>query len=146
MNTSPMISLLAVALAGCATSGPPIQKQCQHENAASETDIGYCRAVRVGNVLYLSGTAAQGDMPNAIRSIYGRLQKALESNGLTYADVVREVVYATDLDAFIQNRELRKAFYGPDLPAATWVQVQRLYTPALVVEVELTAIDRKPAR
>ena len=97
-------------------------------------------------MLYLSGTAAQGDMPNAIRSIYGRLGKVLEQHGLSYADVVREVVYATDLDAFIQHKDLRKAFYGEDFPAATWVQIQRLYTPSFVVEVELTAVDRKASR
>jgi 2-iminobutanoate/2-iminopropanoate deaminase len=145
MKTLLVPTLLALAISGCASVGPPIQKQCFHENAASESDIGYCRAVRVGNVLYISGTAGQGDMPNAIRSIYERLQKALEANGLTYADVVREVVYATDLDGFIQHKDLRKAFYGENLPAATWVQVQRLYVPSLIVEVELTAVDRKRA-
>jgi 2-iminobutanoate/2-iminopropanoate deaminase len=141
---TPLVPLLfALALSGCASIGPPTQKQCIHENEASEASIGYCRAIRVGNVLYISGTAGQGDMPSAIRSVYGRLQKVLEDNGLSYADVVREVVYATDLDAFIQYKELRKPFYGESLPAATWVQVQRLYTPSLVVEVELTAVDRK---
>jgi 2-iminobutanoate/2-iminopropanoate deaminase len=143
MKTPLTPALIALAISGCASVGPPIQKQCFHENALSESDIGYCQAVSVGNVLYISGTAGQGDMPSAIRSIYGRLQKTLEENGLTYADVVREVVYATDLDAFIQYKDLRKAFYGRDLPAATWVQVERLYVPSLVVEVELTAVDRK---
>jgi enamine deaminase RidA (YjgF/YER057c/UK114 family) len=145
MKTPLMPMLLALAMSACASVAPPIEKRCIHENEVSETDIGYCGAIRVGNALYISGAAAQGDMPSAIRSVYGRLQKTLEINGLSYADVVREVVYATDLDAFIQHRELRKAFYGQTLPAATWVQVQRLYVPSLVVEVELTAIDRKGA-
>jgi len=48
-------------------------------------------------------------------------------------------VFATDLDAFIRNKEIRKEFYGASLPAATWVQVQRLYLPSFVVEVEVTA-------
>jgi enamine deaminase RidA (YjgF/YER057c/UK114 family) len=52
---------------------------------------------------------------------------------------VKENVYATDLDAFIRNKEARKAFYGEALPAATWVQVQRLYSPSFVVEIELVA-------
>jgi enamine deaminase RidA (YjgF/YER057c/UK114 family) len=53
--------------------------------------------------------------------------------------VVKETVFATDLDAFVKNKEIRKEFYGPALPAATWVQVQRLYSPSLVLEVEVTA-------
>lgn len=79
-------------------------------------------------------------MGAAIRKVYGRLQRTLEANGLTFANVVKENVYTTDLDAFIQNKEVRKEFYAnTPLPAATWVQVQRLYTPATVLEVELVA-------
>ena len=55
-------------------------------------------------------------------------------------DVVKENVYATNLDAFIEHKALRKEFYaGTPLPAATWVQVQRLYVPSLVLEVEIVA-------
>jgi enamine deaminase RidA (YjgF/YER057c/UK114 family) len=80
-------------------------------------------------------------MPSAIQSVYGNLQKTLEANGLTFANVVKENVYSTDLDAFIQNKALRKQFYiNTSMPAATWVQVQRLYTPAVVLEVELVAV------
>jgi 2-iminobutanoate/2-iminopropanoate deaminase len=134
-------ALGALVASGCAAVGPPIQKQCFHANDSSEKDIGYCQAVRVGNTLYVAGTAGEGDMASAIRSVYDRLQKTLEVNGLTFANVVKENVYATDLDAFIQNIDLRKRFYGETLPAATWVQVQRLYVPSLVVEVELTAVQ-----
>lgn len=108
MKTPLFTTLLALVMSGCASLGPPIQNQCFHENERSEGDIGYCRAVRVGDTLYISGTAGQGDMATAIRSVYGRLQKTLQKNGLSYADVVREVVYATDLDAFIEHKELRK--------------------------------------
>ena len=48
-------------------------------------------------------------------------------------------VYTTDLDAFEKSKDIRKRFYGDSLPAATWVQVQRLFLPSLVVEVELIA-------
>jgi len=78
-------------------------------------------------------------MDAAVRSVYDRLKQILEANGLSFASVVKETVFATDLDAFIRNKELRKEFYGKSLPAATWVQVQRLYLPSFVVEVELTA-------
>jgi 2-iminobutanoate/2-iminopropanoate deaminase len=111
-------------------------------NDSSEKVIGYCQAVRVGNTLYIAGTAGEGDMASAIRSVYDRLQKTLEANGLTFANVVKENVYATDLDAFIQNKDLRKKCYGQTFPVATWIQVQRLYVPSLVVEVELTAVYR----
>jgi enamine deaminase RidA (YjgF/YER057c/UK114 family) len=78
-------------------------------------------------------------MDSAVRSVYERLRRILEANGLSFANVVKENVFATDLDAFNRNKEIRKEFYGSALPAATWVQVQRLYIPSLVVEIELTA-------
>jgi len=142
MRAIVLVSLLTVVVSACTSVGIPIQKQCFHANETIELDIGYCEAVRVGNTLHVSGTAGQGDMAGAIRSVYDRLQKTLEANGLTFADVVKENVYATDLDAFIQNKEIRKNYYGQTFPAATWVQVQRLYVPSLVVEIELTAVYR----
>jgi 2-iminobutanoate/2-iminopropanoate deaminase len=134
-------SLLVVfaLLGGCATVGPA-PRSCFHRNESAETEIGYCQAVRMGNTLYVSGTAAQGPMPAAVRAVYDRLKLTLEANGLTFADVVKENVYATDLDAFIASKEIRKEFYRQAMPSATWVQVQRLYVPALVVEIELTAV------
>jgi enamine deaminase RidA (YjgF/YER057c/UK114 family) len=82
-------------------------------------------------------------MDDAVPRVYEQLRRVLESNGLTFADVVKENVYATDLDAFIKASDKRKPYYGAWLPAATWVQVQRLYLPSLVVEVELVAHYRK---
>ena len=126
-------------LAGCASVGPQPQRACFHENEAMEKDIGFCSAVRSGTTLHVSGVVGQGNMDSAVRSVYQRLGKTLKANGLSFADVVKETVFATDLDAFIRNKEIRKDFYGQTLPAATWVQVQRLYSPSFVVEIEITA-------
>jgi len=133
---------LVLVVAGCAATSPPFAKSCYHRNESVETDIGYCQAVRSGNTLYISGTVGQGEMPAAVRAVYERLQKTLEANGLKFADVVKENVYTTNLDAFEQSKAIRKEFYGSSFPAATWVQVQRLFAPSLVLEVELTASYR----
>ena len=123
----------------CATTRAPLAKQCFHLDADIETQIGYCQAVRIGHTLHISGSVGKGEMPAAMRSAYNELRSTLQANGLGFGDVVKENVYTTDLDAFIKNKDVRKEYYGKDFPAATWVQVQRLYTPAFVVEVELTA-------
>jgi enamine deaminase RidA (YjgF/YER057c/UK114 family) len=78
-------------------------------------------------------------MPQAMRGAYDELGKTLSAQGLTFRNVVRETVYTTDLDAFIKNKDVRKEFYGADFPSGSWVQVQRLYSPAFVVEIEITA-------
>ena len=105
-----------------------------------EDGIGYRQAVRVGNTLYISGTTGAGAMPDAIRGVYGELEKTLAHYGLTFAHVVKENIYTTDLDALKANLEVRRTFYGKEYPAATWVQVSRLYQPIHVLEVELIAV------
>jgi enamine deaminase RidA (YjgF/YER057c/UK114 family) len=135
------LAFCSALLTGCAGVAPrsPI-RTCFHDDLAFESEVGYCQAVRVGRTFYVSGNAARGDMSAAIRKVYTDLQKTLEANGLTFANVVKENVYATDLGAFILNKDTRKQFYAnTPLPAATWVQVQRLYTPSNVLEVELIA-------
>jgi 2-iminobutanoate/2-iminopropanoate deaminase len=128
------------ALAGCAAMPVPSQRTCFHRSERIETEIGYCQAVRSGSTLFVSGVAGEGSMDSAVHSVYDRLRQTLAANGLSFADVVKENVYATDLDAFIGTKEIRKDYYGSVLPAATWVQVQRLYLPSFVVEIELTAV------
>lgn len=134
------IFLLGLPSAWAAAPKQPPQRPCFHLHKQFETRVGYCQAVRVGNTLYISGTAAPGDMTSAVQQVYETLKATLNANGLTFADVVKEHVYTTNLDAFKKNEALRKKFYGDTLPAATWVQVQRLFTPKLVLEVELVAV------
>ena len=131
--------IAAMLLSACAAVPQPPPAACFHANEKIEKDIGFCQAVRSGNTLHISGVTGAGDMDAAVRSVYTRLGKVLAANGLSFSNVVKENVFATDLDAFIRNKEIRKEFYGASLPAATWVQVQRLYLPSFVVEVELTA-------
>ncbi len=129
---------LTALLTGCASGNAVGNKSCWHLNPV-EADIGYCQAVRAGNLLHVSGSVGKGEMPSAIRGAYEELKKTLEANGLSFANVVKETVFTTDLDSFIRNKGVRNEYYGHDFPAATWVQVQRLYSPAFVVEVEITA-------
>lgn len=141
------LALLAAALAwsACASAQDKpadtalVKKVC-HQGTAFEKEVGYCNTVRIGNTLYVSGAAAPGPMPDAVKNVYGSLKRTLASHGLTLAHVVKETVYATDLDAFIKHQAMRKAIYGDSYPAATWVQVTRLYDPSLVLEVEVTAV------
>ena len=140
-NYCTLLALTLVLLSGCAAVSPRSSpRTCFHDDEAFEIDVGFCQAVRSGKTLYISGNAAKGEMASAILKVYTDLQKTLEANGLSFANVVKENVYSTDLGAFIQNKAVRKRFYAnTTLPAATWVQVQRLYTPAIVLEVELVA-------
>jgi enamine deaminase RidA (YjgF/YER057c/UK114 family) len=139
LKTAALLLVVGALASGCATTNPPLASSCKHQNEAVERSIGFCQAVRVGDTLYISGVTGAAPMEDAVPRVYEQLRRILEANGLTFADVVKETVYATDLDAFIKASGARKPFYGSWLPAATWVQVQRLYLPSFVVEVELIA-------
>lgn len=144
MNTRLLMSVLLMCLpvaltAACASTELRPAATCRHQDEGIERSIGFCQAVRVGDTLYVSGVAGAAPMETAVPRVYEGLRRVLHANGLTFADVVKETVYATDLDAFINARDARKSFYGSRLPAATWVQVQRLYSPSFVLEVEVIA-------
>jgi 2-iminobutanoate/2-iminopropanoate deaminase len=120
-----------------------VPKKPFHLNEKIEKEIGYAQAVRIGDTLYISGSVGAGEMPAAIRESYDELKKTLAPHGLDFRNVVKENVFTTDLDAFKASKEIQKEYYGMECPAGTWVQVQRLYLPKFVVEVELVAVFPK---
>ena len=94
-----LLASIAVFVGGCAATpstatDPPATGTtasagltCRHRNAQIEQSIGYCQAVRVGDVLYVSGVPADGPMEQAVPAVYRQLQAILEANGLTFAHV-----------------------------------------------------------
>lgn len=137
-----LLLCLGCLLAGSVTAAellPPLQTD-KFQRGKSEDEYGYRGAVRVGNTLYISGNVGKGAMPDAIRTAYGSLQQVLAHYGLGFQHVVKETVYTTQLDALKENRAVRREFYGKEFPAATWVQIDRLFQPDYVIEVELIAV------
>lgn len=105
-----------------------------------ESEIGYVQAVRLGNVLYVSGSVGGGAMPDAIKQAYDTIGRTLAAYQLGFQHVVKENIFTTDLDALKANKDVRKTYYQGDFPAGTWVQVSRLYNPEYVIEVEVQAV------
>src|SRR5688572_26294870 len=94
-----LLFLTALLLSACSSVEPKTQATCFHREVGIEKDIGFCRAVRSGNTLYVSGVTGAGNMDSAVRSAYDQLRQILEANGLSPSNVVKETVFATDLDA-----------------------------------------------
>ena len=90
-------------------------------------------------MLYISGAVTREVTPDGIRSVYPALEKSLKSFGATFRHVVKENLYTTDMDAMKKYNDARKAFYKGDFPAATWVQITRLFMADAKLEVELVA-------
>ena len=104
-----------------------------------DTTAGYAQAVRVDNVLYISGKVARDITPEDITRVYQNLERTLQFYGATFQNVVKENLYTTDIEAMKKFNYARKAFYKSDFPAATWVQISRLFMADAKLEVELIA-------
>ncbi len=109
-------------------------------NRQAEDDIGYAQAVKVGNTIYVSGSVGWGEMKEALKMAYDNINKTLSAYNVGFANVVKENLYTTSLDSAIKYKNIRLLYYGNDFPAATWVEVKRLYNPGLVVEIEVIAM------
>jgi 2-iminobutanoate/2-iminopropanoate deaminase len=137
---------VSVAIALCV--GIPVvaqDKQLKKEkwhwgNALKQdTGAGYAQALKVGNVLYISGTVSREVNEEGVKQVYAALEKTLQQYGLGFAHVTKENLYTTDIEAMKQYNYMRKQFYKGDFPAATWVQINRLYMADAKLEVELIA-------
>lgn len=116
-----------------------IQKQKWHWDKDQDTSAGYAQVVKVDNVLYISGTVSRDITPEGITRVYQGLEKSLQQYGATFQNVVKENLYTTDIEAMKKYNDARKVFYKGDFPAATWVQISRLFMADAKLEVELIA-------
>ena len=110
--------------------------------------VGYSRAVRVGKLVTVSGTAASDDNGKiaAKGDAYGqtvfcikKIESALEELGYSISDVVRTRIFTTDISKWEEIGKAHGKFFGKLKPATTMVQVSSLIDPEMLVEVEVEA-------
>lgn len=134
-----VLIILFLSFCSVIVAQSPVKEKFEVNN-----DIGYAEAVKVGNTIYISGSAGWGNMSEAMRRAYKGIENALKHYNATFENVVKENVYTVALDSVIQHRDIRREFYkNNDYPAATWVEIKRLYNKDLVVEIEVVAVLRE---
>ena len=114
-----------------------------------ESKAGYCRAVRVGNVIAVSGSASvgsdgelvgQGDMYKQAQRCIQVIAEALEQAGASLSDVVRTRMFVTDIDQWQEVARAHNDAFAAAPPATSMVEVSRLIDPRMLVEIEADAI------
>ena len=116
--------------------------------AVWEDKVGYSRAVRVENIIEVSGTAAIDKdkiiSPNNVHGqtkfIIQKIERALKEAGGTLNDVVRTRIYVTDISQWEAVGKVHGEFFKDIKPATTMVEVKSLIDPNFLVEIEATAI------
>ena len=124
----------------------------QRKNISSgapwEARVGYCRAVRLGNVIEVSGTVAlrdgvlqfAGDPYGQAKVALEIIGEALERAGASLTDVVRTRMYVTDISHWEEVGRAHGEVFAEIRPATTMVEVSALIAPEMLVEIEATAV------
>ena len=94
----------------------------------------------VDNIIYISGWLDKGTIAEQLQGIYTNLGNILKAYGATYQNVVKETLFTMDMEAVKSNNEVRNVFYNGDYPAATWIQISRLYVDRADAQIEVELI------
>jgi enamine deaminase RidA (YjgF/YER057c/UK114 family) len=113
-----------------------------------EDKMGYCRAVRIGNFIEVSGTVAivDGEKVKAddafaqTINILERIEKVLEEVNAGMKDVIRTRIFVTDVTTFEAVATAHATFFKDIKPTTGFYEVSKLVAPEYLVEIEFTAI------
>jgi enamine deaminase RidA (YjgF/YER057c/UK114 family) len=122
-------------------------RQNVSSNSPYEPVIGFSRAVRAGNQIYVSGTVGRdargviaADVYEQAKQAVANVAAALNELGATLNDVVRTRIYLTDISTWEEAARAHREAFAAVMPACTLVEVSRLASPEMLVEIDADAV------
>ncbi|MBP6040685.1 MAG: RidA family protein [Flavobacterium sp.] len=113
-----------------------------------EDKMGYCRAVRIGNIIEVSGTVAivdgekvkADDAQAQTLNILERVEKVLEELEVSMKDVIRTRIFTTDINTFEAVASAHASYFKDIKPTTGFYEISKLVAPEYLVEIEFTAV------
>ena len=114
-----------------------------------EDIVGYSRAVKIGNIVEVTGTVSVDDNSNLVggnnayeqtKFILQKIERVLEKAGASMKDVVRTRMFVTDISRWDEYGKAHSEFFKDIKPCTSMIEVKGLIAPEYLVEIEATAI------
>ena len=114
-----------------------------------EQQVGYSRAVRIGNIIEVSGTVAADEHGNLVgennaylqtKFIIQKIEKALQQAGASLQDVIRTRMFVTDISRFDEYGRAHGEAFSSIRPCTAMLEVKGLVKPEYLIEIEATAV------
>jgi enamine deaminase RidA (YjgF/YER057c/UK114 family) len=119
-----------------------------------EKRVGYCRAIRSGNLIFVTGTVAidEAGKPFEPGNAYAQakralliIERALKELGADLSSVVRTRMFVTDISRWEEFGKAHGEVFRDFPPATTMVEVKSLIAPEFLIEIEADAVLSRPA-
>ncbi len=120
-----------------------------YSGAPWEQSVGYCRAIRAGDRIWVTGTApvdedggvhAPGDGYRQARRCLILIERALAELGVDRTSIVRTRMFVTDISRWSEYGRAHAEFFAEHHPATTMVEVRALIEPEMLIEIEVDAV------
>lgn len=131
-------------------SHEPVHFERVSSRAVWEGEVGYCRALRAGNLVFVTGTApidasgagthAPGDAYAQCRRCLELIEQAISAFGIGRARIVRTRMFVTDISRWAEFGRAHAEFFEKHRPTTTMVEVRALIDPEMLIEIEADAV------